>query len=103
MASITSPATDQLSALSGIFCTAIGMAYAMSFYHGYDEWLYMTIPGRLLVSGLCLATWVLAPEKMSPLLLVIMVWDGGNAAIGGYLMGDWSGRKPGRRGADRDE
>jgi hypothetical protein len=65
----------------------------MSFYHGYDEWLYMSIPVRILVSGLCFATWSLAPEKVSTLLLAIMVWDGGCAAIGAYLMGDCSGKK----------
>lgn len=48
------------------------------------------------MSGLCLATWLLAPEKLSPLLLGIMVWDGACAALGAYLMGDWSGRKSGR-------
>jgi hypothetical protein len=94
--SVSSPATNQVTALSGIFCTAIGVAYALNFYHGYDEWLYLSIPGRLIVGGICLAVWVIAPEKMSPLLFAIMVWDGGCAAVGAYLIGDWRGRKPDR-------
>jgi hypothetical protein len=99
----SSPAIHQLSALSGVFSCAISSAYGLAFYHGYDEWLYMSIPGRLFVSAICLATWLIAPEKMSPLLLSIMVWDGACAVIGGYLIGDFSGRKPGRLEQGKDK
>lgn len=57
-------AISQLSAFSGVLCTAIGVAYGMTLYHGYDEWLYLSFPARLLVSCVCFATWLLAPEKM---------------------------------------
>jgi hypothetical protein len=103
IASVSNPMTNQLSALAGVFCTAIGIAYGMSFYHGHDEWLYMSIPVRLLVSSLCFATWSLAPEKVSPLLLAIMVWDGGCAAVGAYLMGDCSGKKERSLGAGKNK
>jgi hypothetical protein len=99
----SSPAIHQLSALSGVFSCAISSAYGLAFYHDYDEWLYMSIPGRLFVSAICLATWLIAPEKMSPLLLSIMIWDGACAVIGGYLIGDFSGRKPGRLEQGKDK
>jgi hypothetical protein len=93
---MSGPATEQLSALAGIFCMAIGIAYAINFYHGYDEWLSMSIPTRLIVSAICFALWVLAPEKVSPLLVGVGVWDGACAAVGWYLVGNCVGRKPGR-------
>ena len=94
VAHISGPLVNQVSTLSGVFFAAIGISYFTNFYHGYEEWLYLSIPGRLFVSGLCLAIWFFAPEKMSSLLFVIMVWDGISAAIGGYLIGNWSGQKP---------
>ncbi len=95
-ASFSGPLANQLSALSGVFSAAIGIGYFTNFYHGYEEWLYLSIPGRIFASALCLAIWLFAPEKMSPLLFTIMVWDGVFAALGGYLMGSWSGKRPPR-------
>jgi hypothetical protein len=103
VAPISDPLADQLSTLCSVFSAAIGVAYFSKFYHGYEEWLYLSILGRLFVRGLCLAIWFFAPEKMSPVLFTTMVWDGVSAAIGGYLMGSWSGEKPARLDALKDE
>ena len=50
------PEVTQLCALVGVFSCAISMAYAISIYHGLDEWIYMSIPGRLGVAALGLTT-----------------------------------------------
>src|ERR1700733_3886048 len=63
-----SPEVTQLYALVGVFSCAISMAYAISIYHGLNEWIYMSIPGRLGVAVLGLTAWVLNPHLMSPLL-----------------------------------
>ena len=71
-----SPEVAQLCALCGVFSCAISLAYGMSMYHGFDEWIYLSVPGRLAVVLLALVTWVLNRHAMSPLLFTIVVWDG---------------------------
>jgi hypothetical protein len=88
-----SPEVTQLCALVGVFSCAISMAYAISIYHGLDEWVYMSIPGRLGVAVLGLTAWALNPRLMSPLLFSIIVWDGSVALITGWTLGTWSGRR----------
>jgi hypothetical protein len=69
------------------------MAYAISIYHGMDEWIYISIPGRLGVAALGLTAWVLNSHLMSPLLFSIIVWDGSVALITGWTLGTWSGQR----------
>jgi hypothetical protein len=64
-------------------------------YHGFDEWIYLSIPGRLAVVLLGLIAWVQNPHAMSPLLFTIIVWDGTGALVTGWALGTWSGRRPG--------
>lgn len=87
------PEVTQSCALVGVFSCAISMAYAICIYHGLDEWIYMSIPGRLGVAALGLTVWVLNLRLMSPLLFSIMVWDGSVALITGWTLGTWSGRR----------
>jgi hypothetical protein len=83
----------QLCALVGVFSCAISMAYAISIYHGLNEWIYMSIPRRLGVAVLGLTAWVLNPHLMSPLLFSIIAWDGSVALITGWTLGTWSGQR----------
>jgi len=85
----------QLCALCGVFNCAISLAYGMSMYHGFDEWIYLSVPGRLAVVLLALVTWVLNRHAMSPLLFTIVVWDGAGALVTGWTLGTWNGRRPG--------
>lgn len=89
-----SPEVTQLCALSGVFSCAISLAYGISMYHGFDEWIYLSVPGRLAVALLGLTAWVMDPDTMSPLLFSIIVWDGTVALITGWTLGTWSGRRP---------
>jgi hypothetical protein len=89
-----SPEVTQLCALSGVFCCAISLAYGISMYHGIDEWIYLSVPGRLAVALLGLTAWFVDPHIMSPLLFSIIVWDGIIALITGWTLGTWSGRRP---------
>lgn len=88
-----SPEVTQLCALSGVVMCGISSAYGISLYHGFDEWIYISVPGRLGVAALGLMVLLLRPEVMSPLLFSIVVWDGSMALITGWILGTWSGRR----------
>ena len=82
---------EQLSALCGVFCIAIGSAYGFAFAHGYEEWLVISIPVRIVVAVLGLVVSLLAPGKVSPFLVGVIVWDGSAALLGAWLMGSFTG------------
>jgi hypothetical protein len=84
----------QLCVLCGVFSCAISLAYGISMYHGFDEWIYISVPGRLAVAFLGLSAWALDSHSMSPLLVIIIVWDGTVALITGWTLGTWKGRPP---------
>ena len=88
-----SPELAQLCALCGVFSCAISLAYGMSMYHGFDEWIYLSVPGRLAVVLLALVAWVMNRRAMSPLLFTIIVWDGTGALVTGWALGTWNGRR----------
>lgn len=90
----TNDSLNQTLALSGVFSCAIGTAYSLAFRHGYDEWLYMSIPARLVVCALGHLVYLLAPEKTSPLLFVICIWDGVWAGLTAWAVRSVSGRVP---------
>lgn len=85
---------SQSLALSGVFSYAIGVAYCVAFFHGYEEWLYMGIPAKLAISAMVLLVWVLRPERMSPMLIALAAVDGLSALALGWAVGTFSGRVP---------
>ena len=81
-ADFSGPIAVQTQTLAGLFCSAIGLAYSLAFYRGYDQWLEMAIPVRIAVGALGFGVWVLAPQKISPLFFVVVV----NDFVGGVVM-----------------
>jgi hypothetical protein len=81
-------------AFSGVLSFAVGVADIVSYTHGYEEWIYISIPAKLALSAMALAIWVLVPEKMSPLLLALCLVDGLSALGLAWAVGDVTGRVP---------
>ena len=101
--STTHDSLNQSLALSGVFSFAIGTAYSLAFIHGYHEWLYMSIPARLIVCIMGHLVYVMCPEKTSPLLFVICVWDGIWAGMTAWAVGSASGKVPDEYRRERKE
>jgi len=84
----------QICAVTGVLLIAIGQVYLVSLYHGYEEWIYASVPVRLTMGAIAALIWVVAPEKMSPWMMACLVWDGGLAIPLGLSVGSWTGQKP---------
>jgi hypothetical protein len=89
------PQTVPNLALAGIFSTGVGFAYLLSLYHGFDTFIYTSVPGRLGVAATGLVMCMIRPTVLSPLLVTVILWDGLGALLMGYLLGAWTGSPPG--------
>ena len=85
----TTAVLAQQTALSGLFLTAISLAYLFTYYHGYSEWIRVSIPVRCIVGVLGVIVGVFMPEKMSPLMFVLCVNDAIWGLWAGWMMGRW--------------
>ncbi len=74
----------------------IGIVSGTDFYHRYNEWLYMSVHGQLLIITLCFATWLLAPEKRNLFSLVHWLEMALAWLSRGILIDDRSWKKPGK-------
>lgn len=81
----------------------IGVVYAISYFHGYEEWLYIGIPAKLSIAAMGLLIWAVKPEKFSPLLFAICAVDGLGATALAWAIGSFSGRVPEGYGSGKKE
>jgi hypothetical protein len=97
------PLLAQQQQVAGVIVIGIGSAYAISMINKQDEWIYMSVPARLIIVGAGLLTWLVAPEKVGVTMALIIVNDGLGAVAAAWHLG-WDGmmgRKP-RGGVKRD-
>ena len=89
------PELIQLATISGIFSAAIGAAYLVNIFYGYEEWIYTSVPVRLAVSTSAAMVWMIKPERVGPMMVEVMVYDGLAAVLTGWSLGSWTGSKKG--------
>lgn len=88
------PFTAQAQSIHGFFCTAVGISYCLSFYKGWEEFLYLSIPVRLGLGLVGLGTAIIAPERLSPLFVFLWINDALSGIYGAFAMGwNWLGEK----------
>jgi len=84
----------QYQTLCGLLFIAIGVCYVLALWKGFEQWLYMAVPGRLAVASIGVLVALVAPDRMGWLMLVICVNDAITGLIGAWCLGwDFGGPK----------
>lgn len=93
----------QQQQISGAILMGIGSAYFLSLWHHQYEYLYHTVPARLVIAAAGMGTWVVAPERVGVSLALIILNDGLSAALAGWSLGrdGFMGKLP--RGEEKTE
>ena len=88
----------QQQQISGAILMGIGSAYFLSLWHRQYEYLYQTVPARLVIAAAGLLTWTVAPERVGVSLALIVLNDGISAVLAGWALGQdgFMGRVPGQ-------
>ena len=76
--------------ISGVVLMGIGSVYFLSLYYRQYEYVYMTVPGRLIIAGAGLLSWVVAPERVGVTLALVVLNDGLGALLAAWFLG-WDG------------
>ena len=88
----------QQQQISGAILMGMGSAYLLSLWHHQYEYLYQTVPARLVIAAAGIGTWIVAPERVGASLALIILNDGISAALAGWSLGQdgFMGRMPGQ-------
>jgi len=77
----------QYQTLCGLLFIAIGFCYVLALWKGFEQWLYMAVPGRLVVASIGMMVALVAPDRMGWLMLAICVNDAITGLIGAWCLG----------------
>lgn len=86
----------QQQQISGAILMGIGSAYLLSLWHHQYEYLYQTVPARLVIAAAGIGTWIVAPERVGVSLALIILNDGVSAGLAGWALGQngFTGKAP---------
>ncbi|RMD40295.1 hypothetical protein DV735_g4825, partial [Chaetothyriales sp. CBS 134920] len=81
------PEVSQIQHLAGLVLAAITTGWVLSIRNKRYDFIYMSVPARLAVSVLTLLTYVVRPERMNGVLVMVGLVDGFSSISLGLQLG----------------